>query len=118
MSWKPLLGQSTIIEGVRDLDKKVVEGIGNATANISSYLSARGTAENTATGFGRIVYELFGGISRTIKWVMLLGIIILILYFWRHHINAICQKTIDSSQNKIKKKCLNLLLSPADYKLQ
>ena len=113
-----MLGQSTIIEGVRDLDKKVVEGIANATANISSYLSARGTAENSATRFGRIFYELSRGISRTIKWVMLLETIILILCFWRHHINAVYQRTTDSSQNKIKKKCLSPLLSPAKYKLQ
>lgn len=76
-----MLGQSTIIEGVRDLDKKVFEGIANATANISSYLSARERAENSATGFGRIIYELSRGICRTIKWVMLLETIILILCF-------------------------------------
>ena len=55
----------------------------DTTANISG--PAGRTPENWATRFGRI----FGDISGTIKWVTLLGIFIILLYFGRHHINAV-----------------------------
>ena len=41
--------------------------------------SAGGAVENTATELGRILHEKFGGIDRIIKWIMMLGILVLIV---------------------------------------
>ena len=41
--------------------------------------SAGGAVENTATELWRILNEKFGGIGRIIKWVMMLGILVLIV---------------------------------------
>ena len=68
----------------------MVKSIGDATTNVIS--SAGGAVENTATGFGKIFHEIFGGIGGTTKWILLLGILILILYFGRHHLTAPVRK--------------------------
>ena len=92
-----------VLNGVGNLDEKVVNSFGTAA---SSIIHASGTAiKDTSTGIGNIFHGILGGIGGTIKWVLILLIIISLMYLNKESIIKFLRK-------KKKKKGPSTLVPP------
>ena len=67
-----------VLDGVGDLDEKVVGSFSSAATNI---IQASGTAvKDSTTGFGNFFHNVLGGMGGTIKWTLLLCLTCLVIY--------------------------------------
>ena len=100
-------GLKDVFEGVGDMDEKIIDSIGTATSEVID--STGGAIEKAGTGLGNIFHGFFGGIGGTIKWGIILLLIIGFIYMNRESIRrTICKpkkpedKTGTTSNTKIE----------------
>jgi len=91
-----------VFDGAGDLDEKVVGSFGDAASKIIT--STGGAIKDTGTGIGNIFHGFFGGIGGTIKWALILIIIMTIVYLNRSSIMTFIRKkrkkTHDTEKNE------------------
>ena len=78
------------LDGVGDLDEKIVTSLGHAASDVIS--STGGALKDAGSGLGNVFHGIFGGIGGTIKWALLLLILVYIGYVNRSRLSAFCRK--------------------------
>ena len=87
-----------VFEGVGDMDEKIIDSIGTATSEVIDLTG--GAIEKAGTGIGNIFHGFFGEIGGTIKWGIVLLLMIGFIYMKRESMKrAICRpkKTKDKT---------------------
>ena len=80
-----------VLDGAGDLDEKVVGSIGDATSKVIT--STGGAIEHARTGLGNVFHGFFGGIGGTIKWIIVLLLIIALIYMnWKRIRRTLCRQ--------------------------
>ena len=83
-------GMKDVFEGFGDMDEKIINSLGTAGSKVID--STGGAIKNTGTGIGNIFHGIFGGIGGTIKWAIILLLIIGFIYMNRESIKrTICK---------------------------
>ena len=66
-----------VFDGAADLDEKIVSSLGNAASKVIT--STGGAVKDATSGVGHMFHGIFGGIGGTIKWALILGLIVIVL---------------------------------------